>query len=287
MRRFYWRWIKNAFGGAYGTVSAISTALGVAVAAIADKHPLWLGVDTVKLISSFGGWIFPLCLFSSLAVSRLVLAPYWIYRESDTKARETENELHIEREKSQPCLLGDIEMHAYYNLVGTLTNGKSIHLCPLFFMISIRNTGAPSVVEKWRLSLTIPGQSPVIIAPHRIPEIRSLLMQAGATGVNLQDEEEICEKTVTPLVSGGLVRGWIVFMCPTESLPETTNAELFFADVRGKQYSTSVELKNTQGSNASMFLPGTNQPFAGVKWAPKSSTNNAQIGNPNIDSPSD
>ncbi len=72
----------------------VCTALGIAAAAITDRHPDWMNADAIKLINSFGGWILPLTLFSSLLIVRLVFwAPYLIYKEAIRKIAELEGAL--------------------------------------------------------------------------------------------------------------------------------------------------------------------------------------------------
>jgi hypothetical protein len=72
----------------------VCTALGIAAAAITDRHPDWMNADAIKLINSFGGWILPLTLFSSLLIVRLFFwAPYLIYKEALRKIVEIEGAL--------------------------------------------------------------------------------------------------------------------------------------------------------------------------------------------------
>lgn len=72
---FYWRWLKRAFWRAPGVVDGYLFAPGLAVGLLAKEQPL------------LAGWLndmWALVLVYALAfvtVGRLVLAPYWIWRE--------------------------------------------------------------------------------------------------------------------------------------------------------------------------------------------------------------
>jgi hypothetical protein len=82
MWRFYTQCFKLALTGAYGVTALFTTFAGIALAAIVDLKPHWVNQHVISVLSSLGGWIVPVVLFSSLLVIRLLLAPYWIYQKT-------------------------------------------------------------------------------------------------------------------------------------------------------------------------------------------------------------
>jgi hypothetical protein len=85
MFRFYLRCLQLAFTGAWGAVSTATTLIGIVLAAIADKKPAWASDTLISQLNALGGWVVPLVIFSSILLVRLVLAPYWIYKEHHDK----------------------------------------------------------------------------------------------------------------------------------------------------------------------------------------------------------
>ncbi len=84
---FYGKCLKVAFGGAYGFVSWATTGLG-ALSWWADQHPGALGDTWAQRFHDAGGYGFLGIIFLSVAIARLILAPYRIYKEqADRLAR--------------------------------------------------------------------------------------------------------------------------------------------------------------------------------------------------------
>jgi hypothetical protein len=85
---FYWRWSKTAATGAWGTMSVAVTICGIALAVVASRH--WANDTAIAQLNAIGGWILPLTIFSSIFVVRLLLAPYWLWREMADKVAQAE-----------------------------------------------------------------------------------------------------------------------------------------------------------------------------------------------------
>jgi len=85
-RTFYWRWLKTAVTGAWGIGSVAATISGIALAVVVSTH--WANDTAISQLNAIGGWILPVTIFSSTFVARLLLAPYWLWREmADEVAR--------------------------------------------------------------------------------------------------------------------------------------------------------------------------------------------------------
>jgi len=78
-RDFYRRWLKEAFGHAFGIAEVLATILGLIV-------PL-----TLKFLPSSQGaaldliWEIPLAVFGTVATVRFLLAPYWLYLDLERR----------------------------------------------------------------------------------------------------------------------------------------------------------------------------------------------------------
>lgn len=90
MRKFYWEWFNRSLSGAWGILGVFSTITGIFLAAIADVRPQWASPILIDKLNSLGGWKVPMILFSSVFVIRLVLTPYWIYKEQRDKIQALE-----------------------------------------------------------------------------------------------------------------------------------------------------------------------------------------------------
>ena len=76
---YYWRCIALAWHGAWAVAGAASAVLGLLVPPYLKTHPA-LATTVNDLV-----WQIPLGVLGSLSALRLILAPYWIYREQEAK----------------------------------------------------------------------------------------------------------------------------------------------------------------------------------------------------------
>jgi hypothetical protein len=123
---------------------------------------------------------------------------------------------------------------------------------------SVRNLGAPSVVEGWSLSVELPTRQTFSGQPFHVPERVTLHHEGGAT-VSISGEDALANKTVpTPLQTGGMQRGVLLFrfdQLARQSISQPgTKLILYYHDVTGKRYSTEAALGAIQ-KNFSYF-PG-------------------------------
>jgi hypothetical protein len=90
MISFYWRCLKTAVAGAWGITSVVISICAIALAVIVDKRPNWASDIVIGQLNAIGGWIAPVTIFCSLFVARLLLAPYWLWREMAEKVARAE-----------------------------------------------------------------------------------------------------------------------------------------------------------------------------------------------------
>jgi hypothetical protein len=84
---YYRRFFAVAFKHPFGVADGISTALGILLPIIGRLHPKWTaGVGDLA-------WQVPLTAFLALVGIRLILAPYWIYRNREDQAKNAETQL--------------------------------------------------------------------------------------------------------------------------------------------------------------------------------------------------
>jgi len=84
MRKFYWKWIQIAFSRPLGIADYIAGAIGIVSAYIIPRYPQW------EPAMSELAWQIPLGIFSALAAFRLLLSPYWMYKEAQQKIKDLE-----------------------------------------------------------------------------------------------------------------------------------------------------------------------------------------------------
>ena len=94
MRAFYWRWLKTAFRHSLGAVDLWSFVIGSMLALI--DH-FWLQMHLMTKT-----WQIPVWVLGTIITGRLVLAPYWMWKEDEvlrpapSKARTRLTELRAE-----------------------------------------------------------------------------------------------------------------------------------------------------------------------------------------------
>jgi hypothetical protein len=77
--KFYLRWMSVAFKHPWGIADFISSVLGLVVPIAVRLVPAWHTAVTDLQ------WQIPLAVLGTLGAARLLLAPYWIYREQVTE----------------------------------------------------------------------------------------------------------------------------------------------------------------------------------------------------------
>lgn len=100
-RDFYKAWLALAFWHSWGSQDFVAGVLGLLFPLIAKAIPAW------ESAMSALAWQIPLAVLGTIFLTRLLLAPYWLYQERDRQAAHSEAKL-LEL-KSQAKLFGSIK----------------------------------------------------------------------------------------------------------------------------------------------------------------------------------
>lgn len=125
-------------------------------------------------------------------------------------------------------------------------------------VVTVRNTGAPSVAEQYELSVqTASGQ--VVGQPLTIPPVLHLTYPNRVIDVNTA--MDLHHKTINPIPHNALKRGYLLFAIPGISSARidalSLAYEIVFRDINGKQSKCSRAATDQTG-------PGNTADFAGV-----------------------
>src|SRR5436305_3488466 len=82
MCRFYWAVVCTAFRHSWKVTGGTATALGIIWGILAYFFPAWRITKMTGLL-----WQIPIGLCVFLLVARLVLAPYWLYKDKEFEAQ--------------------------------------------------------------------------------------------------------------------------------------------------------------------------------------------------------
>ncbi len=74
-RGFYWLWLSTAFRHSIWRGDGVAFLLGIAIPIARNAVPNWESVMNELT------WQIPLGVFGSIVLVRLILAPYWLYKE--------------------------------------------------------------------------------------------------------------------------------------------------------------------------------------------------------------
>jgi len=92
---FYGRCLKTAGKGVLGVIGDCGTILGIGLAIIASVNPPWFqNRATSAEVNAIGGWMVPIVLLASISIVRLILSPYWIFKEERDRSQLLQNKLN-------------------------------------------------------------------------------------------------------------------------------------------------------------------------------------------------
>lgn len=126
----------------------------------------------------------------------------------------------------------------YVGEVGA-SNGASSNGSMVLFLVDMHNGGKPSIAENYRLSASLDnGVTTSDVAPNFT--IRTINKIDGRKLATIQNSW-LYNKTLTPIPTGGLACGWIMFMLPDIPYDDVkkgrmTTWKLSFADVDAKRH---------------------------------------------------
>lgn len=224
---------------------------------------LWSG-PLVSMTIAMWQWaskkeIVPKWLLWGLAIISVLLAFFFAWQEKRTEAVNLNKELQDTRialdALKKPLLVGQINQ--------TVTgDAPELKASQIFILMSVKNIGAPSIVEGWGLNIKSESLSLQAVHPTEIREGLALRDPDGKPLAVFHKTDAIYEKTVKPIERGGMVRGWLLFtlegIASREIRKPGTTITVFFQDVLDTTYEASLK---DGVIGPPMYLPGAEQPF--------------------------
>jgi hypothetical protein len=136
----------------------------------------------------------------------------------------------------KPSLSGEIENLSLYPVPNNRRN------LAISLVISVRNTGSPSIAQDWALSVTAPGRTdPGTLEPVHVNGMVEMPGTAGMQ-VDLAKEDLVIKSKQNPIAKGAQLKGILTFVLPNASARELSNNHatllLQFKDNLGHSYQT-------------------------------------------------
>ena len=127
----------------------------------------------------------------------------------------------------------------------------------VIIIATVRNAGAPSVVEDYRLRIAVADASEVSGVSMTIPE-RLVFRTANGSTRTIQGSRALSSKTIQAIPRDGLKRGYLLFSFPSDKLKASSvrDYRLSARDVTGGEVRCSRRLDQS-GSDISVDYPGT------------------------------
>ena len=171
---------------------------------------------------------------------------------------EARHTLDYEREQNTPKLSGEIDQMA----IGDVPEMGGAQI---FLQLSVRNTGAASIVEAWLLRVKT-GSLDKTVSPLYVSEGFKLWGDNKREIAVFSRQDMFDEKAVKPIQRGDQIRGWLryEFIGVKGSQLYLPEAEFVvtFKDVLGKEYSTPPYRVGDIGHEEKLgFFPGGGLPF--------------------------
>lgn len=264
---FYWLCVKEAWRGSFSLANAWSGLWGpLLLWAIAASRgytvtlPDKLDLAALTLVFAFLGatWV-------ALFLVRLLIAPAALFLAEKTAADALRQEIAT---KHAPAFIIKIEQ----SVMGMVEGGTST--CVLG--VSIRNIGTPSIADNYRIFMINNGKE--YICQLRTMLTPALVLQNANPAippVSISPSDIISEKTITPIPTGGQVRGWLVSIIPGLPNSEINRSTLVIRteveDVVGVNYSALFEYRGKPPDLPAYYPDGTGgrmfQQVAGYTFA--------------------
>lgn len=127
------------------------------------------------------------------------------------------------------------------------------------YLVELRNLGMPSALTDWHLIVKLAGREPFAVMPTYFGE-ELRLGREGLPSEIITSKDLIDKKTIEPIQTGAVIRGYLFFMFAPErdsvDLPGTV-MEIRFADVTRKRYSIVESRFPVFGSDYQIpYIPG-------------------------------
>lgn len=178
-------------------------------------------------------------------------------------AWSNEHLLRLSEEKhmseiSTPKLSGSIDQKVY----GYDETHKAVSA---MLVVGIKNLGAPSIAQGFKLRITMNGRPSKEYPPTLITDgFRVSMINKGRKTTSIFDHKmALEERTATPLSNGMLVRGWLRYeirdIAPEVLADRSTKWEVVFLDILDHM---CIASDTTSRSSGVLAYPGIEQPFS-------------------------
>ena len=127
---------------------------------------------------------------------------------------------------------------------------------PIIVIATVRNAGAPSLAEDYRLKIALTDGSEVASVIMTIPERLPFVTPNGSSRV-IQGSRALYNKTLEPIPRNGLKRGYLLFSASSSELKASTKEyRLSVRDANGREVKCS-RAPDQSGPDISVDYPGT------------------------------
>lgn len=187
----------------------------------------------------------------------VVLSPPKIYFEQQELIKEVRQQLDASKklvEASGPRLALVIDQVA----VGSPPLRESS--VGIFITAHLRNTGSPSIADSWRLEVVLSSEQRIFPRSTAITEPKYLHLGDGQdeSALTIQPGQALYEKCMTPIPSGGIMRGHLMFMQEGIKTADLGDAQfiLFCTDVNGKEVYADFSYSGQPQRHKKIYYPG-------------------------------
>jgi hypothetical protein len=204
-------------------------------------------------------------VYAGLFVFTFLFAAFFLAWRDEHKAVEnlkleveqTKKALDSERQNNAPQLSAEIEEIIF----GAPQDGNTSRAF-VFILLTIRNTGSPSVATSWWLHLKSKDLD-LTIPPTQLPDEFKTTDQNGYPVV-FHGKEAIYEKAMQPIQRGSIVRGWAGYIVQGVTLKQLSSSEteytVTFFDVIKRPHTVSMKIGDL-APRTPRYYPGAEQPF--------------------------
>ena len=92
--KFYGQWLKLAGKGLLGVIGDCGTVFALMLAYEVWRKAEWVNDPRLlATVNAWGGWIIPILLLGGISITRLILAPCWIWKKQNKRAQELQDKL--------------------------------------------------------------------------------------------------------------------------------------------------------------------------------------------------
>lgn len=175
--------------------------------------------------------------------------------QAQEEKQKVDNELSATRNESLPKLKGQI----LFSSSGISRNDADT--TSVLFVVSIRNSGAPSITKDWSATIDVPGRGSISGTAVHYPKGFDLFENEQAEGQRLQNSDAIYEKTAEhPVTAGAEVHGFLLFdfkgVRPEQMERGGAIVRLTFFDVKDRENTITGLWRTSDKLNTLPHIPG-------------------------------